>query len=147
MNWGYRILLAYLLFMSMMIYFIFVANAQHNELIEDHYYERELQFQDRLDAKNNLIATKVQPTIEHQLNTIQIKLPNELHETRTAAQLEFIRWSDQSKDWKPATVTFENGVLNIPDINFIEGLYKLRIKWNYNQKDYQFEDSFNFHKL
>ena len=54
MSWGYKILVAYLLFFIMIISFLYIASKQTNELLETNYYEKEIQFQKILNGVENL---------------------------------------------------------------------------------------------
>ena len=56
MSWGYKIVCVYSVFVLMIGYFLYVAFQQNNELIEDHYYEKELQYQSVITGSQNLYA-------------------------------------------------------------------------------------------
>ena len=50
MNWGWKLIVASALFMSMIIYFVVQSMRHETAMVSDHYYEEELHYQDKLDA-------------------------------------------------------------------------------------------------
>lgn len=146
MNWGYKIALAYGSFVIMMLYFIFVASKQSNELVEEHYYEKELQFQNVLNANANLTALNVKPTLTIKNTQLHITLPSQVSSVVSEGKIEFIRLSDKSKDISSDFKIDEAKSFNIPIEKFLPGIYKLHIQWKDLGIPYMFEDEFNFSK-
>ena len=45
MNWGYKIMLAYVVFIAGILFLVFKSSSQKVELVTENYYEQELKFQ------------------------------------------------------------------------------------------------------
>jgi hypothetical protein len=54
MNWGHKIAIVYVLFMAFMIGMLFLSRNYDHELVTEDYYAKELAYQDKIDAGNNL---------------------------------------------------------------------------------------------
>ena len=42
MNWGHKITIVIVLFLTAMLGMVYYASLQNNEMIDDHYYQKEL---------------------------------------------------------------------------------------------------------
>jgi regulatory protein YycI of two-component signal transduction system YycFG len=54
MNWGRGLTLFIVGFILAMLGMVYIAFKQSNEMIEDNYYDREVKYQEIIDAKSNL---------------------------------------------------------------------------------------------
>ena len=50
MNWGHKLTIVIVLFVAGMLGMVSYAMMQDNEMIDDHYYQKELEYQDVIDA-------------------------------------------------------------------------------------------------
>ena len=62
-TWGHGIVVALGLFISFILYLIFVfpIGKQNSELVTENYYEDELSYQKVIDAKNNAATLTAKP--------------------------------------------------------------------------------------
>jgi hypothetical protein len=141
MNWGYKILMVIILFISAMMGMVYIASQQKNEMIDEHYYEKELAYQGLIDAKNNLASVSKEPLLSQTAQAIEIRLPTSLFENITENTIEFLRPDDQTKDLKMVLLTDSTGKQTIQKTNFHRGMYKVRIKWSKDNKLYYKEDN------
>jgi nitrogen fixation protein FixH len=146
MSWGYKIAFAYGSFVMMMLFFIFIASRQTNDLVEDHYYEKELQFQNVLNAIQNLSTLHTAPQLVIDNNALSIHLPEAASTDITNGKIEFIRLSDISKDLTFEFVLDENKSFKIPVDKFQVGIYKMVIQWKSHGVPYMYENQFNYAK-
>lgn len=131
-NWGYGILVVIILFLIGLGTMVFISMREKNsiELIEEKYYEKELVFQDQIDAQNNLAALYPDSlNIADTNGVVFIKLPSKAARV-DSGYVEFIRPSDKTKDRRIALHVNESGELSLPKSNFVPGLYKFRIGWS-----------------
>lgn len=49
MNWGYKILTVYIIFVAGILFLVFKSSFQKQDLVVHDYYEQELKFQQRID--------------------------------------------------------------------------------------------------
>ncbi len=146
MSWGYKIIIAYLLFMIMIFYFLFVAFQQKNEMVEENYYEKEMEFQHHYNAERNLIHTGLKPDLEIRDHYIKIKLPASLSSTKTKGYYRFLRLSDKSKDINSSFQTDTTGIVYLESDLFIPGTYQFTIQWSHNDQSYLYKDPFTYMK-
>ncbi len=143
-NWGHGIFVVVILFLLGIGLMVYISMQQNNsiQLIEDNYYEKELVYQQQIDGFNNLKALYPDSlAVIDSTDFIYIKLPAQAANVDSGS-IEFIRPSDKSKDRKIDLVVNSNGVLTLPKSEFIQGLYKLRIRWNSNGTTYVKRDDF-----
>ncbi|MBK7357875.1 MAG: FixH family protein [Saprospiraceae bacterium] len=144
MSWGYKILLAYALFFVMIITFLYIASQQTNEMLETNYYEKEIQFQKILNGSDNLNVLNESINLKLTSEQLEINFPKEGIKDQPLIHLEFIKMSDQSKDFNLDLKTNENGQIIIPTEKFSKGYYRLQMQWESNGKPYVYRDQFKF---
>jgi hypothetical protein len=65
MNWGHKITIVFIAFAAMMIYMVVRSFQANVDLVSEDYYLQELNYQEQIDKKQNLINDKRQVT--HQM--------------------------------------------------------------------------------
>ena len=55
MSWGIRIIIFYLVFISGIIFLVVKSGQHKTALVADNYYEKELQYQQVIDARKNTL--------------------------------------------------------------------------------------------
>ncbi len=131
MNWGNRIIVIFALFLSMLFYFLYVASRQSNELVDNNYYQEEIEFQKKIDAASRLNAISSKPLTQVNETEIVIQLPSSTINEFNKGSLYFIHHSSKEADrmieLKPDTAGFfKLAKTNLPN----HGSYKLRIQWS-----------------
>ena len=137
-NWGHGITIVIILFVAGILSMVYITMQQDNstQLIEENYYDKELVFQQQIDGSHNLNALYPDSlALVDSTNFIYIKLPAKAA-TVDSGFVEFIRPSDKTKDRRLDLIVNNNGELTLPKSNFINGLYKFRIRWNSNGTTY-----------
>jgi len=129
MNWGYKILTVVIVFVLGMSAMVYIAMRQTNEMIDDDYYVKELQFQHQIDAEKRLQSLPEQLVVKDTSDGLHITLPASAASEISGGQLRFIRPSDQKKDF---TLAFSDesakGIL-VPRASLLNGVYKMSISW------------------
>ncbi|MFZ1495503.1 MAG: FixH family protein [Saprospiraceae bacterium] len=98
MNWGYKILFVIILFVVGMVGMVIVAFKQSNEMLDTNYYERELQYQQLIDASARLNQiTKAEILVENE-NGWQIILPDTLLQSVKSCKVEFVNLNEKKHD-------------------------------------------------
>lgn len=142
MNWGYKILLGILAFVSGIIAMVVIAYKQTNEMEDEKYYVKELTYQQVIDAKKNLAGLADTLAVTDSAGTIFVKLPQKSFEGEISGKMEFLRPSDKSKDVFMDVNPESNGVQAVSKKLFSNGMYKLRINWQNNNVPYYKEQVF-----
>jgi hypothetical protein len=141
MNWGYKIVFAYISFAGFIGFIAVKAMRQNIDLVSKDYYQQEIQYQDQIGRIKNAAA------IEHldfdysaQQKKVKITFPASHF---TAAKLVFYRPSDAQKDIQinlkadGKTPTFE-----VPVSKLSTGFWKAKILWTDGKKEYYQETDF-----
>lgn len=129
MSWGYKILLTYVIFIGLILFMVFTASKQSNELIDDHYYEKELQYQKILDGHQNLAALPEKIQFKKNGETLQLKFPSGATAPGNVGKIEFICFSDKSKDRLFAFDPDSSGIILIPLNQLVQAQYQVRMEW------------------
>ena len=142
MNWGYKILLVILVFIGAMATMVTIAMRQHNEMMDEQYYVRELKHQDLINAHHNLEALTQQVKITNHNGSVSIQFPASAIGNITESSIAFIRPSGKSKDRTILLSPDKNGKQNISGAILSKGLYRVRISWKNNNIPYYSEQAF-----
>jgi hypothetical protein len=136
-NWGLRIIMLYSGFVVFMGIMVYKCTQQKFDLVTKDYYAQELAYQSVIDGNNNKVALNRPITIDQQDNKIVIEIP----ESQTGFQngkVVFYRPSNAEQD---RIITMENVLTVIDQNQFTQGLYKVKITWEKNGKQYFDEQS------
>lgn len=139
-TWGHGIVVALLLFMIFILsmIFIFTQGWQNSEMVSEHYYEDELNYQKVIDAKKNAERLANIPHFEQKKDIgIVITMPSEALPDNKAVHFELFRTDDAQLDVKKDLTTDDNHQFIIPKMILREGSYTLKVRWEYQNTPYQ----------
>jgi len=146
MSWGYKIIIAYAVFIIGMLSMVYVASQQTNEMQDENYYAQELKYQEVIDGKNNLNAFSNKVSIIISEANLLLKIPTETIANIENGTIYFLKPSDQTKDLRLALKVNEKGEQRIPLSALAYGLYTVKISWNSNGKVYFYEQNYSVEK-
>ncbi len=136
MNWGYRIVVAYLLFMGILGVLAVKSFRSKVNLVAPDYYRQELAYQQQIDKIANAASLKQPVTIEvlDEIHTLTITFP--ASHLGLTGQVTLYRPSNAALDriWKLAPNN-ENQQL-IPLQELANGLWKVKVEWQVKDKSY-----------
>lgn len=138
MNWGYKILLVYVVFISGIVFMVVKSSMQKFDLVTPDYYEQELQYQTTIDAtlRANQLSAKLQCSIVG--DSIRIGFPAEMSNKKLTADVWLYCIANKTKDFrKTVEVVDGNIMLAIPEAN--KGSHDLKINWETSGKTYYYE--------
>ncbi len=139
MNWGHKITIVIVGFIIAMLGMVYLAYQQTNEMVDTNYYEKELKYQLKIDASDNLNAATHDTLITQSNDALIITIPENLRTAFANGKLEFIKNDDKKKDFSLHFQPDANGLFIIPKDKFTNGFYKIRIQWESNHKNYYHE--------
>jgi hypothetical protein len=134
MNWGYKIALAYLVFVGGMLFLVFKANSQKFDLVVNDYYEQELKYQEVIDQKQRAATLSTAAEVTYQNGRLAVAFPEEFRSQKIEGELYLYRPSDARRDLKRSFSLSE--LHYATDIQSLSGLYEIRLSWNVNGKTY-----------
>jgi hypothetical protein len=145
MNWGKSIFLVYVLFVAGMIYLVYGAVNTKFDLVEDNYYQKELEFQTEINESNKANSLGITAEISQNQGNTSLKL-NRAKGSAYFGQVHFYNASDKSKDFKYDLPKQDIPVWVLPVSKVNKGHYILKIRWFTAEKD-TFRTEVPFEKL
>jgi len=138
LNWGTGIVLAFIGFISFILFFVFQMNTDdhaNHDLVTEEYYKKELAFQKEIDAEKEANALPYQLQIERAEEGLHILFPEDMDPIKISGTVSLYRPSDKHLDFD-LPISLSNAHLLIPDKRLLDGRWDIKIQWTYEGKDY-----------
>ena len=139
MNWGYKILIVYMIFIGGIGFLVFKSTMQNQDLVTPDYYEQELKYQQKIDEiqRSNQLSASVKYELKN--GVIDIIFPKEMKDKEVTAQVLLYCIADKIKDTKKEFTTNTAAIaFNLPAAN--KGLHELQINWQSQGVTYYYKD-------
>ncbi len=140
LNWGYKILIVYLMFAAGMLTMVYLTTQENRDLVSDNYYEEELAYQEIIDQSSR--TAKLSAAVEVELNQmnkkINISLPSEFKNTPVEGTWRLYYAADRKRDLQ-GIINTNNGKQQIETPRDIMGSYTLKLQWESVNQVYYFE--------
>ncbi|AFD06481.1 FixH family protein [Solitalea canadensis] len=144
LGWGTITALFYCSFVVFMLGLVYLAMREKFELVTPNYYAEELKYQHKIDAAKNANQLSEMTDIQIVNKSVTINLPKEFDGKVVTGQIYFFRPSDGTKDLKVELKPDDSGKQVITNSSFIKGLYKIKLDWKCDGKDYFLEQNIFF---
>jgi len=145
-NWGTAIVIAMVLFMAFILQFVYrsitVDKYNHNLVSED-YYKDELYYQQEIDKMNNANKLDQNLTVERVKEGFLLTFPQGMDHTKITGTAYFQRPSNINLDFQQDILLSEAKIL-INHTNLVEGKWKVKIDWKYNDIEYLLKETVFF---
>ena len=144
-NWGTGIVVAFVLFISLILYFVIKTSADSTyeyDLVTEDYYKEELKYQEKIDKLTNSKSLKNNLFIEKLAEGIFIKFPKEFEHKDIQGIVYLYRPSNQSLD-REIPLSLSNSTLHIPNKVLVDGRWDIHVEWSYKDIKYLTIQSFN----
>lgn len=137
-NWGTGIVIAFALFMSFILFFVFKVQSDSkydNELVVEDYYKQERILQDKLNREENAVSLRHQLTINSTQKGVEIEFPEDFDAAKIKGKVFLYRPSNQRLDIEqPITISASH--LLIPKSDLVDGRWNITVDWEYEGKGY-----------
>jgi nitrogen fixation protein FixH len=146
LNWGTGIVLAFIGFISFIMFFVYQMNTDHranHDLVTEDYYVKELAFQKEIDAEKEANALPNHLQIEKAEEGLQIRFPEDMDPTKISGIVSLYRPSNKHLDFD-LPVSLSNAHLLIPDKRLLGGRWDISIHWSYEGKNYLVKKSMTY---
>ncbi len=141
MNWGHKIAIVIVIFLVGMLSMVYFALQQTNEMIDDQYYQKEMAYQQVIDAQQNLQDISDDNLVSQTMYEMVFTLPTGTYEKLEKGNIELIRNDSKSKDVQLAIVPNGSNRRVIAKSTLSKGIYKARIRWTSDKKEFYKEES------
>jgi len=139
-NWGTGIVLALVGFISFIMYFIISMNIDKkydHDLVDEDYYQLELEFQNDIDKLNNARALENNLSWKKTDEGIIIVFPEDLDIKNITGKVFLYRPSNKHLDFE-TQISLSNYNLLIPDKRLLDGRWNIKVYWQYKKTSYLF---------
>ena len=138
MNWGYKILIVYLVFVMGMLALVYMSSMENKDLVSENYYDEEIKYQHIIDESANTASLSSEPVINRTKNIVNITFPAEFTNEKTEGDWVLYYAADKSKDVQgKLNVVNRKYSIELPD--FATGTYQLKLNWRAAEKNYYYE--------
>lgn len=137
-NWGTAIVIAFGLFMSFILYFVFEvqSNSKYdNDLVVEEYYKHDTKFQEEMQRVQNAHDLAVKPTISYLASGVSIAFPATFDSSKIKGNVLMYRPSNKKFDFE-TPLQLSSTTLLIPQQKLIKGRWDVSMEWQYEGKAY-----------
>jgi hypothetical protein len=145
-NWGTGIVLAFIGFISFIMYFIITVNIDStykHDLVTEDYYAEELDYQNDINKleHSKTLSINIKYTITPEGLTIEF--PENIDAAKITGNVFLYRPSNKQLDFD-TDISLSNHYLLIPDKRLVDGRWNIQVDWQYNGNSYLFKESINY---
>jgi nitrogen fixation protein FixH len=140
-NWGTGIVIAFICFISFIMYFIIKMNTDSkydHDLVIEEYYQAELGFQDEINKEKS--ANKLSENISWKKTDdgLLILFPENLETQKITGKVSLYRTSNKKLDFD-MPISISNNQMLIPNNKLLEGRWNLKVDWKYQDAAYLYK--------
>lgn len=144
-NWGTGIVIAFGLFMSFILFFVFRVQSDSkydNELVVEDYYKQERVLESRLEKEHNAAGLEHKLQITDTGKDIKIIFPEGFDYKQISGKVSLYRPSAQKLDFE-MPVSLSSPYLLIPKRGLAGGRWDIIVDWKYQDKNYLSKEKLN----
>jgi len=137
-NWGTGIVIAIVLFMGFILFFVMSVQANHkydNELVVEEYYKQERVLQKKIDKEENAAALATNVMVATTAEGIKITFPNGFDFTIIKGKVSLYRPSSRKLDFE-IPISLSAPYMLIPKSVLAGGRWDITIDWTCKGKAY-----------
>jgi hypothetical protein len=141
-NWGTGIVLAFIGFISFIMYFIITMNLDpkySHDLVTEDYYGEELEYQNDINKLNNANNLSSHISYKKTAEGLLIEFPKDIDFKKITGKVFLYRPSNKQLDFDTA-ISLSKPYLLIPDNRLVGGRWNISIDWQYNNQSYLYKE-------
>lgn len=145
-NWGTGIVLSFVAFIIFILYFVVLSfrdPASNHDLVTEDYYQKELKYQEDLDAADNLKSAGGGMQVLQVAEGVQIQFPEYMEPNQIQGTVSLYRPSNKQLDFKTPIQLSERQLL-IPKSRLLDGRWDIRVFWTYEGKPYLYRSRMTY---
>lgn len=140
-NWGYGVVLAFVVFISFILYFVFtmLTNKKYNhDLVTDNYYQQELDYQNKINAYENSLDLEENITLQKTSEGLLVHFPKGIDQKKITGTVSLYRPSNKQLDFE-IPILISNNYLLVPENRLVGGRWDITVFWKYEGKNYLYK--------
>lgn len=137
-NWGTSIIIAFALFMTFILFFVFKVQTDSkydNDLVVEEYYKHDIHFSDEMVRVQNVENLVKKPTVLETNKGIEIVFPEVFSPDKIKGKVFLYRPSNKRLDFE-IPISISNPTLLIPISKLVGGRWDINMEWQYNGTSY-----------
>ena len=137
-NWGTGIVIAFALFISFILYFVFTVQSNpkyDNELVVEEYYKHDAKFGDEMVRIQNAKDLVQNPTITNTSEGVMIVFPKVFIPKEIKGKVSFYRPSNKKFDFE-IPISLSDSTLFVPKNKLLGGRWNINMGWQYEGKQF-----------
>jgi len=136
MNWGHKIAIIYVLFMAFMIGMLIISMNYDHELVTEDYYAKELAYQDKIDAGQNLVQADFDVEVKIVDGKLKLLFEDLPEANSLKGEVKFYKPDDEKMDETHFIVLDEKS--NEMEISSVgkHGRYKIQVSFELEGKSF-----------
>ncbi|SHL87294.1 FixH family protein [Flavobacterium saccharophilum] len=137
-NWGTGIVIAFALFMTFILYFVFEvqSNSKYdNDLVVEEYYKHDSHFQEEMARIQNAHDLQQKPSIVYSEEGVKVAFPANFESDKIKGNILLYRPSNKKFDFN-TQIMLSNSALLIPKDKLVKGRWDVNMEWQYNGTKY-----------
>lgn len=137
-NWGTGIVLAFVGFISFILYFVVRMNSENrakHDLVTEEYYKAELGYQKEINDVTNAYKLTNKLAVEKTEDGLLIAFPKDQDFNKITGKVSLYRPSNKQLDFS-LPISLSKTHLLIPDKRLLDGRWDIKIAWEYNKKEF-----------
>jgi len=145
-NWGTGIVLAFVVFISFILFFVVRMNVQSkydHDLVIETYYEAELKYQNDIDKQRNAQKLTENVSVKQTEKGIEISFPKTFIADNIIGKVFLYRPSNRHFDFE-IPISLSNHTLLIPNKRLLGGRWNLSVDWSYDEVAYLYKEEINY---
>lgn len=143
-NWGGGIVIAIVLFMGFILYFVIKVQVNpkyDNELVVEEYYKHDARFGEEMERVRNAKDLAQKPIMVETVAGITIVFPAAFAPNKIEGMVSLYRPSNKKLDFE-IPISLSNPSLLIPKSDLVGGRWDINMEWQYDGKQYLTKDTF-----
>jgi hypothetical protein len=137
-NWGTGIVIAFVVFITFILYFVFKvqSNSKYdNELVVEEYYKNDAKFGDEMTRVQNAADLPQKPQIKTTVQGISIVFPSVFDAKVIRGKISFYRPSNKKFDFE-VPIVLSNSTVNVKKEKLLGGKWTINMEWEYKGKQF-----------
>lgn len=127
-NWGTGILIFLIIFLLAAAGFIYFASQQGVNLVHENYYEKGVNYTDKMNVDARSVKYKNSFKISNTAGSLVVDIEKSLSDKIDSGSLILFRPSDSKKDIRKV-VASKTSEISFPKKNLLHGRYILKFSW------------------
>jgi len=135
-------------FVLFMLVLVFIASTQQYDLVEADYFQREVEYQNRIDEIKRAQAIDAGPIIQYRpdLSVVEIRFPDSLTADSLGGTVTFYRPSNSRWDTTYDISLNREGLQLISASQLVPGLWRVKVNWKVGSDSYYSEVPLNIQR-